>query len=187
MLSLHVISAPMLSASHLNLRDPELSFYLGEISSKHEPTLVFYALDQLMARYNDVLLKSKSPLKLSEAVMSSSNVFSALEEQYSYTAPPIPLLLNTDGFVRYLGAEIAAGILKRVQPSHVLQLVSEKDRSLEAVDHYLRDAVTCQLLSLEPGRTSASRIAAVDLRSLRWVGLVFNFYQLHVLYKCFDV
>lgn len=167
-----MICTPVLSASHLNLRAPEQSFYLGEITSKNEPALVFFALEQLLEKYRDILHKWKTMAALSEACLQSSNGFSVLEEQFIEEPPPLPLLVNTDGFIRYLGAEITAGILRRVSPTHIVQLVSEKDKCIEAIDCHMSSfggADGCILHSIDPGRTSASRIAPVDLRSLRFV------------------
>lgn len=171
MLALHFIDEPVLSASHVNMRKPDLSFYIGEITAKNEPSIVLAAIEMLFTRYNELLAQWKQKYKYPEASNSSSNGFSALEEQYVEKAPSLPLLVNTDGFIRYLGAEILDGIIRRVMPTHIVQIVSMKDKDIDPIRNYA-DAcegqdIDVHLHSIEAGRTSASRVTAVDLRSLR--------------------
>ena len=183
LLSLHIIEKPVLSASHMNMKTPETAYYIGDLTSKNEPSFVLGALEKLFERYKQILMQRKERPVISQDTINSSNGFSALDEQYIDNIPPLPLLINTDGFIRYLGAEILTGITRRLQPTHILQLVTVKDKNIDSIDEYIAtstiltnnntsnsssiSSIPVQLHSLEAGRASASRIAAVDLRSLR--------------------
>jgi hypothetical protein len=47
---------------------------------------------------------------------------------------PLPLVVNTDGSIRFMGAEVLTAVMEIVQPTHVMHISSEKDRDLPAVN-----------------------------------------------------
>jgi polynucleotide 5'-kinase involved in rRNA processing len=175
LLSLHLVraSAPVLSPTHLHLHPPLLSHFIGDITSKNEPELFARALASLYSRYEQ--LRSEYQLKDDKA--RSRNAFSLLDEA-SVPAEPLPLVVNTDGNIRYMGAEILSAVLQIVRPTRILHLSTEKDRDLPPVRDYMESKkVTegeeeegrdgCVLYTLEPGRLTASNIHSIDLRNLR--------------------
>ena len=173
-LSLHLIDEPILTVSHMNLRKPILSYFVGETTSKHDPSIFLRSIEKLLDQYHDMAQLQARKYKLSADSTSSSNIFGALEDEFTDKVLPLPLLLNTDGFIRYLGDEILSGITKRLRPNHIIQLVSEKDKKINAIENYLQENITeeveglPQLHTVEVGKASASRIGAVDLRTLRF-------------------
>lgn len=162
-LSLHVIREPVLAAAHLNMKLSESSFFVGDITNKNDPSLIFAVVEKLYRQY-ELLLAERRRLKGS----SSENGYDALA---SDDRPALPLLINTDGFIRYLGSEIMGGIIRIVSPDHIVQLLSAKDTAIAAVEDYLQDSESRGALvtkhCIDAGRASASRIAPVDLRTLR--------------------
>lgn len=167
MISLHYIASPILSQNFLNLKmKPWLSFYLGEIMTKTNSTLFIQGISQL---YNAFILFRE---KLVEQYLEdyekcgSNNQFSALEDKSNPNIKFVPLLINCDGNIRYFGEEVLAAIFRTVSISHVLHIVTPKDRSLKPVDGV---SATANVIRLEPGHYSLANVTAADLRILRIV------------------
>ena len=199
LLSLHIISSPVLSPPHLHLRRPELSFFLGDLSAKHMPQVLEACVGKLFAaycRYRGVYSETGdqglSSSTLEENVDSGGSGvemggYAALDEDPNWRYP-LPLLVNTDGWVRGMGAEVLREVIRLVTPTHLLHITSEKNRQSipiisELCERESRRAQTesnqdeeaadtsptTTVFSLTPGRHSASRLAAQDMRDLRLV------------------
>ena len=52
-IGLHIVTAPVLTPPHLHLGTPEVSFFVGDLTTKHEPEAFAVALDLLMRRYEE--------------------------------------------------------------------------------------------------------------------------------------
>jgi hypothetical protein len=214
LISLHILSSPILSPSHLRLRKPELSFFIGDTTVKADPGLFEAALSLLYERYlvlrdqyattGDVVgLSSYTPpddgAKLFSATTESSGAhattarsgFSALDDS-PYSKFTLPLVVNTDGWIKSMGLEVLTTVIATTQPSHVIHLCTDKNKDLPAL--YQLGAVpntkaptstttsegitphdtnsNTKIFTLKPVRNTASKIAAVDLRNLRWVIMV---------------
>ena len=218
LLSLHIISKPILSPTHMHLNEPVLSYFIGDLTSKNEPELFSKALSALVATYNQLqqdLLEERTRSRV--RAECDINSFSLLDvKKEILTMVPLPLVVNTDGSVRYMGAEVLSAVMELVKPTHVLHISSEKDRDLPAVvslrnvhskavtahisgsgdnsrvthlnNHHKSNSSDnnsgpklyqdnfssstsppsiCNVLTLDPGRLRASKIASVDLRTLR--------------------
>jgi polynucleotide 5'-hydroxyl-kinase GRC3/NOL9 len=186
---LFVITEPILTPSHLNLRQPVLSYYYGDVTTKNSPAAFLEVVQALVDKYTQVLSdfqqghgrkyaerdhsnddegddededeeeeeeegggkkqkrNSKGKGKSRRAGVASENAFAVLAQMQSSssnsnrTASPfptsLPLVVNTDGYIRYMGSEVLAGIVETVQPDTVLHLMTEKDRFLPALTRYL--------------------------------------------------
>jgi len=170
MISLTIVTQPNLSPPHLHLQQPDQAYFFGDISTKSSPARLMASVELLMRRYS--LLQTQFSLGDLSAIGISAidtshlgdnfNIFDSLAEKETYS---LPLIVNTDGNIRYMGSEILAGIVSITQPHYVLQLVTEKDRHLPALEHL--DASTIH--ALEPGSSAANPVSALDLRTLRLV------------------
>ena len=180
MISLHAIDEPLLKPCYLNMRTPLLSFYLGDITTRNEPQLFSAALKLLVEKFISLSLETEKAIreKQHDILMAkvAKNSFSALqveddedERGTSRNSAMVwpPLVVNTDGFVRFMGAEVLRAIVEIVEPTHILHLSTEKDRSLPALEEVSQRGG--KVLTVEPGRRSPSKVAAVDLRTLRLV------------------
>jgi hypothetical protein len=197
LVSLHVVSTPILSPPHLNIRTPERCFFLGDVTSKSEPKLILECIALLYARYleiRDGCIEKYVTLKKQQQTQEllSTNTYNALlleeeddedddddgdntdrRESINNTSDILPLIVNTDGYIKSMGAEILSGILAIIQPTHIVHLCSERDHSILAptLDDHISTASqeVCRVV-LSPGRiVTAPQIAAVELRSLRLV------------------
>eukprot|EP01038_Epipyxis_sp_PR26KG_P007687 gene7687-10457_t len=209
-ISLHVISVPILSPSHLNLRKAELSFFMGDITTKNEPEMLIKFIKLLYQRYIEIEQNSQivsheeininsiqsTDQPKSTPLQFSTNLFSALEDDSSFRkitsdqhtsstqtinySNLIPLVVNTDGFVRFMGAEVLIAICSIINPTNIFHICTEKDKYLPAIEairqsHINNDIqsklsdVSCVVSTIEPGRSTPSKIAGVDLRCLRLV------------------
>ena len=136
-MSLHIITDPVLTPPHLHLQTPELSYHLGELTSKNEPETFATALGLLTQRYRELhseRLADDNPRRNSFALLAA---FDAKEpddvDSDGHNDDPLPLVVNTDGAVRFMGAEILTAVVEIVSPTHVLHISTEKDRDLPAV------------------------------------------------------
>ena len=170
MLSLTIVTRPNLSPPHLHLQQSDTSYFFGDVSTKNGPARLMASVELLMKRYKLLQIQfaagDLSAIGIS-AVKTSSlgdnfNIFDSLKEKETF---PLPLIINTDGNIRYMGSEILAGIVSITQPEYVLQLVTEKDRHLPALEQLDSNIVH----ALELGCSVASPVSALDLRTLRLV------------------
>jgi hypothetical protein len=184
LVSLHVVDSPILSPPHLNLRQANLAFHFGDLSSKTDPDALLRSVQSLVGRYHE--LQAEHSQRFSQmvkeraagaAASAPANFFDVLsrdsagptEAEAAFAlAGTLPLLVNSDGFVRFMGAEVLSGIFALVRPTLVLHIASDKDRYLPAVEAARCDAAVT-VHTLQPARLTASKIAAADLRVLRLV------------------
>jgi polynucleotide 5'-kinase involved in rRNA processing len=127
-----------------------------------------------------------TPEKLLELSHTSNFHLLAHDSESEEIQFPLPLIVNTDGLIRGIGVEIQRIILQTVKPTHILHLQNEKDKILapieemreqhqqqlqkhseENVDGTENRLKKLQISLLTPGRTTASRLSAQDLRDLR--------------------
>jgi hypothetical protein len=187
LLSLHLITDPVLSPSHLHLQQPLLSHFIGDITSKNEPEAFARALGSLFKRYEQLRMEYQQR----GLDRRGFNAFHLLEDDGDMESDPLPLVVNTDGNIRYMGAEIMSIVLQTVNPTHIFHLSTAKDKDLPAVQEYLAtkaevaakgekmdstinedkigEEERCEVCTLEPGRLTASNVHAIDLRNLRSV------------------
>lgn len=167
LVSIHAITEPILAPSYLNLKQPELAFFIGDLTAKNEPELVLKAITKLFWHFEKCQKESRCENT------DSNNLFSALlSDSEGGLHGSIPLIVNTDGFVRYLGAEILVNIMKTILPTHVVHVSTKENDIVEldqTVDFYRDQGISIEKITISPGRLSASRIASVDLRTLRYL------------------
>lgn len=191
MVSLTVLKSPLLSATHFNLQKPEISVLIGDITSRHEPEVFCESLKLVLKKYEEINEKYQKRAEKgsvptpSTSTTTQNNRFSLLinnDKNITTTAKNdtlaastsisrpncIPLLINTDGNIRYMGSEILNAIAEIANPSHVFHLRSPEDHDLQVLESIRdRDAV-CKLFMLERGGSGRSRTQAVDLRNIRY-------------------
>ena len=145
MLSLHLITGPILSPTHMHLSEPLSSYFIGDLTSRNEPEHFARALCALVEKYTKLQEKLlKEELKKRKENSVSGNTFSLLsDKKMKMKMTPLPLVVNTDGSVRYMGAEVLIAVIKLVNPTHVLHISSEKDRDLPALDSIRGPSVDC--------------------------------------------
>lgn len=187
--SLHIItdhhqqashpSGAFLTPSYMNIRKPDTSYFLGDLTSKNEPTLVLEYINRLIVRYEEIVkevsILQANQHKLATQKFIKKNTFNALmldnsssssesegegetgnhmeyknSSSNSATAttgtittggqsklpPPIPLIVNLDGYIKNMGAEVLEGVLGMLRPTHALHICSDRDRggvSLEGI------------------------------------------------------
>ena len=135
LLSLHIIQSPILSPQHFHITEPILSFFIGDITTKNEPELFSKALNLLVLKYTELRNKRISDnfelynekKKLSNKIKGTINMFDVLndvdeEDDIMNPTDPLPLVVNTDGMIRFMGNEILTIIVDIIKPSHVIQI-----------------------------------------------------------------
>jgi polynucleotide 5'-hydroxyl-kinase GRC3/NOL9 len=132
-IALHQITHPLLSAaSHLHLRAPVASVFLGDITSKNEPSLYLAATRHLFQRYLNDCNTLYHPESTAANTDDEEDDRTTFNERNAVKLEPMCdmdevshhpiLLINTDGFVRHLGADILAAVMEATRPTHIIHL-----------------------------------------------------------------
>ncbi|RDD42922.1 Polynucleotide 5'-hydroxyl-kinase nol9 [Trichoplax sp. H2] len=103
--ALNIVTKPVLGPPFTHLRQPSLSYFIGEASARNSPTNYSQAITKLFERYM--------------SISQESNVL-------------IPLIINTHGWPRGLGIPLLLDIIRITQPTRILQFHSPtiKNRNL---------------------------------------------------------
>ncbi|KAJ3403333.1 Polynucleotide 5'-hydroxyl-kinase nol9 [Chytriomyces hyalinus] len=152
--SLHVLRDPILGPAFTHIKQPLQSCYLGATSPKNDPDWYISCIVELWRVYL---------AKVGRAV---------------------PLVINTDGWVKGMGFDLLVHALKQIRPSHVLQLGVDS-MSSAAIAKNIRDdlavilhtpdqpASQVQIINAEGFDESlqrgSSKYNAQDLRSLAMI------------------
>lgn len=182
-LSLVIVQSPVLvpnySSAATFAHNAELQFHLGDITCKSDPESVINAVIALTKRYEELKNEvakfgclKRTKVATHSKVKVPTNIFALLDpdddDEKEVDEPPVgvlPLLVNCDGYIRMTGADILTSIVTITEPTHVFQIVTAKDRELPSLAGLDRN--TQQIIALEPGRSTPSKILAPDLRQLR--------------------
>jgi polynucleotide 5'-kinase involved in rRNA processing len=174
------------------------SYYIGDITTKNSSDRIKLCVKHLIEKYESIRLQvasgdtsilnmtqheyqsqyqyqSELPASRTKSSNSSrtkinANPFGMSEVDVDFTTVLLPLIVNTDGFIRYMGSEILYTIVTKVQPNYILQIVSNKDKNIYALNEYPKELI----LSLECGSTQPSTTSSLDLRNLRITNYFLN-------------
>ncbi|KAJ3289046.1 Polynucleotide 5'-hydroxyl-kinase nol9 [Rhizoclosmatium sp. JEL0117] len=147
--SLHILNSPLLGPAFTNIKQPLHSCYLGATSPKNDPDCYSASLSQLWKIYK------------------------------ARVSPDIPLVINTDGWVKGMGFDLLLHSLKEFRPTHLIQLGLEPS-STAASSKNIRDDLHALLnsdKSLSPVKvihaighdettSRPSKFNAADMRNL---------------------
>lgn len=155
LVSLHTLDTPVLGPPHTNIRRPELAYFIGTTSSKPEPLLYSAAVRSLAE----------------QAAATAKEVSTSL----AGSRAPVPLVVNTDGWVKGMGEDLLGAVIDAVRPQHIVQLLGTSSAKQFDLD---RLPEGCQvhrvgeyLAPMEPlgGSPAPALPCAQDLRTLRLV------------------
>jgi polynucleotide 5'-hydroxyl-kinase GRC3/NOL9 len=180
-LSLHVLRRPVFGPSFTHLAVPLSSHYLGSPSPANDPSAYLAAAQALLETY---ALEVEYPL-LDEPVSRSASRRrgrfarsdeAAVRENTALRTrirERVPLVVNTQGWVKGLGADLLAQLKSASHPTHVFSFSSPvSDDSSAFVDSYDSPAMPLHhpyhLLQLPPAPPSPleSKWSAADYRIL---------------------
>lgn len=103
MLTLTKLDQPILSPPHLHMADDHVgAYFFGHTTSKADPTMYLEMLTLLLQKYTDIV-----------------------NQEHGGDGTKLPLLINTDGWVKGLGMEILATLLHTLTPNHVIQILGD--------------------------------------------------------------
>ncbi|KAL7540375.1 hypothetical protein ACHAXR_010053 [Thalassiosira sp. AJA248-18] len=110
MLTLTVVSRPLISDPPVHMVCHQAAYFFGDITSKADPDTYIQMASQLFRRYEE------------------------LKKQEGNST--LPLLVNTDGWVKGLGYEILSAIIGCVNPGHIVQIMGNtKAKSFDMSSH----------------------------------------------------
>ena len=128
MLTLTIITKPLLSPPHHHMVMGE-----GSIISKHHAEACFYGHTTSKA---DPSLFLQCVNKLLESYVR------LVADKHGGDESKLPLLINTDGWVKGMGFEILSAALDSIQPNHVIQLMGEVRSKVFDLTDILKDKAT---------------------------------------------
>mmetsp|Transcript_26106 Transcript_26106/g.38622 ORF Transcript_26106/g.38622 Transcript_26106/m.38622 type:complete len:586 (+) Transcript_26106:129-1886(+) len=145
MLTLTIVDSPLLSPPFLHMRKYHLeSYFYGSNTSRDDPTTYLELITDLFSSY----------------LMYVENKFSGDESQ-------LPLIINTDGWVKGFGFEILTTIIDKIRPTHVLNLISPLPSKSMSLDLALPKLSTLVSVQGFPTPSTGTGINAHALRSMR--------------------
>ena len=185
LISLSFVNTPLLSPPHLHHHQSYVSYYIGDVTTKNEPKLFIAYFQELYKIYLTVLdtyrhnglipaydTLHKKEISKTTSQSSSSNMYSLLlsEEERNATNDSyvLPLLINCDGNVRYVGAELLGSIFSISKPSYIIFL-SKASEIFIPIECYKQQDAAVEVINMDQGRVVPSKIASVDLRILRLI------------------
>lgn len=143
MLTLTLVDSPLLSPPFLHMRKNHLeSFFFGSNTSRDDPTTYLELITDL---FNSYLIY--------------------LENHFSGDETKLPLIVNTDGWIKGFGFEILTTIIERIKPTHVFNLTNSAVTNSRTLDLSLPDMST--LFSVQGFTATGTGINAHVLRSIR--------------------
>ncbi|KAG9443652.1 hypothetical protein H6P81_014992 [Aristolochia fimbriata] len=110
-LSIHIIDEQTPDLTILSMKTPERCIFFGDTSSKRDPKAYLSGVYRLYDYYHTEYYQSNK-LRSSEK-------------------SPLPLVINTPGWVKGIGYEIIVEMLRYIQPTHVVQIrISAEKKNL---------------------------------------------------------
>ncbi|CAI5712018.1 unnamed protein product [Peronospora destructor] len=94
LVALHALTTPLLGPGFSHMRNPVRSFFCGNTNPGNDPLYYMKAVKSLLRLYDT--------------------------KQYAY----VPLVINTDGWIKSMGHDLLCNIIKETNPDHVVQLVA---------------------------------------------------------------
>ncbi|KAK9860421.1 hypothetical protein WJX84_005725 [Apatococcus fuscideae] len=104
MMSLSILDAPILGPAHHHMQLAEHGSFFGRLTSEANPVSYVIALRQL---FTDFCREAKT-VELDDG-----------------SEIPVPLLVNTPGWVKALGLDLLSDCIRALQPSHIVNLCTE--------------------------------------------------------------
>lgn len=180
-ISLHIITSPILRPSYLNMLPPLTSYFVGDVTIKGDPLSFQKALFNLFKDFNcvrdhfhktgEISLVDRYERKCEDNT-EAQNTFSILDDS-DMQLHSLPLLVNTDGWIRNLGADNLCYITKLVDPTDFVHFTTgSNERPLDAISILSPACVVHTLMSSAP---SQPKVTAVDMRSLRYNNITVYF------------
>ncbi|KAF8709245.1 mRNA cleavage and polyadenylation factor CLP1 P-loop, partial [Rhizoctonia solani] len=167
MVSLNVLKTPVLGPPFTHDNPPRYAHFIGGNSPKTSPSHYLAALGDLAQRY-------QLELKYSES-LNDENV----DNDLTKNPGSVPLVINTQGWVKGLGADLLRSIEGLFTPTHIVEFQTPRISSSFDLfqaqppsysKDFGRDPSTnpCRLINLSPILPSSRspRFSAADLRSL---------------------
>jgi polynucleotide 5'-hydroxyl-kinase GRC3/NOL9 len=103
MLTLSLVKEPLLSPPHLHMAKKHVkSYFYGHATSRDDPPTYLDMITDLLSAYK-----------------------AYVDENHGGREEDIPLVVNTDGWVKGFGFEILSTIVQKVQPPFVMQLTAD--------------------------------------------------------------
>ena len=104
LLTLSEIRHPVLSPPHLHMAAKHVgASFFGQTTSKADPTLYLSMITALLQQYTQIV-----------------------NERHAGNGTKLPLLINTDGWVKGLGSHILTTLLDIIHPDHIIQILGDQ-------------------------------------------------------------
>ena len=142
LLTLTLVEDPLLSLPHVHMKRAHLkAHFYGHVTSRNDPTTYLGMISDLLEVYRQYIENHQGQKE-------------------------IPLVVNTDGWVKGFGFEVLSTIIERVRPTHVVQLTGNSPAKAFTVEALLPSQSTLVCAEAFESQSQAD-IPPQALRSLR--------------------
>ena len=139
-------------------------FFTGATSPKDNPHEYIASIDNLFHYYERcVAEKSESHCREGDdrrLPNGDAAIFTASMQGQHPLCDGVPLIVNTQGWIKGVGARLLMQLVSRIRPHHVVQLVSQKEGSLD-----FSDCCSSAILSSAIDETVSPNVVAVTERT----------------------
>ncbi|KAJ1720121.1 Polynucleotide 5'-hydroxyl-kinase grc3, partial [Coemansia erecta] len=118
-LSLTMITEPLLGPpfTHTSLVEPYHAVYMGMLSPKNNPDRYVLAVQRLVSVYRDYISSERAI-----RVQSGDGDAAAFSTAHEVDLQTIPLVVNTQGWLKGLGLDLHYSLCEAVQPTNYIQM-----------------------------------------------------------------
>ncbi|POM68466.1 hypothetical protein PHPALM_15370 [Phytophthora palmivora] len=102
LVALHALTTPLLGPGFSHMKNPIRSFFCGNTNPGNDPLYYMKAVKSLLRLYE---------VKFGNQNSNTSN-------------PRVPLVINTDGWIKSMGHDLLCNVIQETNPDHVVQLVA---------------------------------------------------------------
>lgn len=113
LVSLHALVSPVLGPGFTHMKMPLRSFFCGGTNPGNDPLYYMQSVKSLLRLY-----EAKWGINAPETTTGSSGDGSRQKK------PHVPLVINTDGWVKSMGHDLLCSVIQEANPDHVVQLLA---------------------------------------------------------------
>ncbi|CAI5711327.1 unnamed protein product [Peronospora effusa] len=111
LVALHALTTPLLGPGFSHMRNPIRSFFCGNTNPGNDPLYYMKAVKSLLRLYDTKW-----------GIHRSANSDNAISRSRQHAC--VPLVINTDGWIKSMGHDLLCNVIETTNPDHVVQLVA---------------------------------------------------------------
>ncbi|CAH0473958.1 unnamed protein product [Peronospora belbahrii] len=111
LVALHALTTPLIGPGFSHMKSPIRSFFCGNTNPGNDPLYYMKAVKSLLRVYD---------AKWGIQRRANSNNVNPRSTEHAF----VPLVINTDGWIKSMGHDLLCSVIQETSPDHVVQLVA---------------------------------------------------------------